>query len=169
MKGFRETSEPLRKTNLRIVKNRNPPAGNSVEGFPCVYGSFFLMMIFGTVGGSPCCFMYSAISFGRPTGKPFFVQRPCHTRKNPQHEPWAVLQGAAILAVLIVYIRDTVPIANVAVLGLGSFHCGVGLFLGQSVERGACAVGKNWQPDAKVQKFDFVRKMPPFLQIRCWN
>lgn len=33
MKGFRETSEPLRKTNLRIVKNRNPPAGNSVEGF----------------------------------------------------------------------------------------------------------------------------------------
>lgn len=60
-------------------------------------------------------------------------------------------------------------IANVAVLGLGSFHCGVGLFLGQSVERGACAVGKTGNQTPRCKKFDFVRKNAPFLQIRCWN
>lgn len=79
------------------------------------------------------------------------------------------LQGAAILAVLIVYIRDTVPIANVAVLGLGGFHCGVGLFLGQSVERGACAVGKTGNQTPRCKNSTSFVKMPPFLQIRCWN
>lgn len=95
--------------------------------------------------------------------KAVFVQRPVIPGKIHNMNRGRFLQGAAILAVLIVYIRDTVPIANVAVLGLGSFHCGVSLFLGQSVERGACAVGKTGNQTPRCKKFDFVRKNTPFF------
>ena len=73
------------------------------------------------------------------------------------------LQSAAILAILIVYVCDPVPIANVAVLSLGSFHCGVGLFLGQAVERGAGAVSKTGNQTPRCKKLDFVRKNAPFF------
>ena len=95
--------------------------------------------------------------------KAVFVQRPVIPGKIHNMNRGRFLQGAAILAVLIVYIRDTVPIANVAVLGLGSFHCGVGLFLGQTVERGAGAVGKTGNQTPRRKKFDFVRKNAPFF------
>ena len=48
--------------------------------------------------------------------KAVFVQRPVIPGKIHNMNRGRFLQGAAILAVLIVYIRDTVPIANVACL-----------------------------------------------------
>ena len=47
--------------------------------------------------------------------KTVFVQRPIIPGKIHNMNRGRLLQGAAILAVLIVYIRDTIPIANVAV------------------------------------------------------
>ena len=92
-----------------------------------------------------------------------FIQRAVIPGEVHHMNRGRFLQGTAILAVLVVYIRDPVPIANVAVLGLGGFHCGVGLFLGQAVERGAGAVGKTGNQTPRRKKLDFVRKNASFF------
>nr|DAW43158.1 MAG TPA: hypothetical protein [Caudoviricetes sp.] len=74
-----------------------------------------------------------------------------------------------VSAVLVVLIRDPVPVANIAVLFLGGLHCVLGLFFGQSVEGQAGAVCKGGNQPPRGEKLCVVRRNTSFWAVKSIN
>lgn len=74
-----------------------------------------------------------------------------------------------VSAVLVVLIRDPVPVANVAVLFLGGLHCVLGLFFGQSVEGQAGTVCKGSNQPPRGEKLCVVRRNTSFWAVKPIN
>ena len=70
-----------------------------------------------------------------------------------------------VSAVLIVLIRDPVPVANVAVLFLGGLHCVFGLFFGQPVEQKPGTICKGGNQPPRGEKFSFIHENAPFRAV----
>lgn len=168
MNRFRESSEPLRKTNLRIPENETPPAGNSTGGV--VRSGLFVFVLLGFVFldddfrdfGRLSLLFHVPGDFVRQTYREsVFVKRsviPCEVHDMNHGR---LRERLVILAVRVIRVGNACPPPNVAVRLLGGFGCVFGLIFRQSVEREPGTVGKFGNDAPRSKKVDFVRKNTP--------
>lgn len=168
MNRFRKSSEPLRKTNLRIPENETPPAGNSTGGV--VRSGLFVVVLFRFVFldddfrnfGRLSPLFHVAADFVRQTYREsVFVERPVIPGEIHNMNHGWLRERLVILAVGVVRVGDTGPPRKITVFLSGLFSGFSCLFLCQPIKGAPGTVSKfgNDAPRSKI--FDFVRRNTP--------
>lgn len=101
--------------------------------------------------------------------KTVFVERPIVTGEVNDVHAGRFGDGFVVSAVLIVLIRDPVPVTNVSVLLLGGFHRFPCLLFGQSVEQEPGAIGKGRNQPPRGEKLCIFRRNASFWAVKPLN
>nr|DAW25295.1 MAG TPA: hypothetical protein [Caudoviricetes sp.] len=101
--------------------------------------------------------------------KTVFVERPIVTGEVNDVHAGRFGDGFVVSAVLIVLIRDPVPVTNVSVLLLGGFHRFPCLFFSQSVEQEPGAISKGGDQPPRGEKLCIFRRNASFWAVKPLN